>query len=718
MRSLRSIPLFVLLALGRGSAAQPCPAQSLLAVTCENGRCDRLLGETAQNCPGDCLDTDTHVLPYYSLAASCPETAIFRPSDLTEARAAMRLTVAQGRHVRVVGTVHTGSSAVCSEHGNVLSTERLSAILGLETYAGQSVVHVQAGAHIWDVAELLHSNGKSLGFPIPGYGDLTVAGFLAVGGHGSDTRGLATLATSVVSIEKMDPLGQVTTYDAANTSPDLWRALRVDLGLLGMTVAVRLRVREQFHVRQRLLDLPESDVFQPGGMQALASGCQFLFVTYFHSVGRVSATCGEETADPVTAEDARMTLFTPPFPQIFKDLAPVVFQRAACDPTAALRGEKIFYSFRKAHPWLEWTDAQGKAHRGSEAVGYAHNMIETTFRGVKQPHFSNQDWEVAIPAAEIDAALQYVKSKLDEHRLYNPAIGVVIRADRASADTLLASSAAGADVAEGEPLYYLEFPIFWPYDFSKEQLEAYFAPYAEMIQHLITSHRARPHWGKNRNEIFSDPDTLASDADRRARFQPFVDQFDPYGVFANGFFRAAGFSWPKDGQDWVPEYFPSWAGRRLTLQNQQSGRCLQSLPGRRAETRPCDGSEAQRFFLFKDGNVFDPQTGELVDPAASPQAGISYAIRSAGSFNQCLDKLFGRGIRAGACENGGDIGAAELWTFDPAGGGAFKLKTLARDPAPCIKAAAGSASVLGTACSDAGQSAAERGRKRWIASGL
>ena len=39
---------------------------------------------------------------------------------------------------------------------------------------------------------------------------------------------------------------------------------------------------------------------------------------------------------------------------------------------------------------------------------------------------------MAIPESEIDAALAYVRAKLVEHELYNPAIGIVIRADRAA----------------------------------------------------------------------------------------------------------------------------------------------------------------------------------------------------------------------------------------------------------------------------------------------
>lgn len=129
----------------------------------DGGVCSPLLGENTENCPGDCLDPETHVKPYFSLAASCPKTAIFRPSSVEEAQAAMRLSVAQGKHVRVVGTVHTGSKAVCVENGNVISTQYLSRILGIETYKGRQVVHVQAGALIWEVAEYLHARGKALG---------------------------------------------------------------------------------------------------------------------------------------------------------------------------------------------------------------------------------------------------------------------------------------------------------------------------------------------------------------------------------------------------------------------------------------------------------------------------------------------------------------------------------------------------------------------------
>jgi FAD/FMN-containing dehydrogenase len=529
-------------------AEDACPAFSLLSLTCENGVCDRLLGEDAASCPGDCLDGRNHVKPYYSLAVSCPATRIYRPATVEQARRAMRRSVSRGRRVRVVGTAHTASKAICVEDGNVISTEKLTRILGLETYKGQSVVHVEAGAHIWDIAEYLHARGKALGYAIPGYGDISIGGFVAVGGHGSDATGSATISSLVVSIEKMDPQGRLATHDAQSASPDRWRALRGDLGMLGMTVRLRLRVRDQFHVRQTILSFSGAELFRANGLKTIADGCEYVFATYFNSVDRLDVTCGRETADVVTADDARMTLFIPDLPGRLQNLAVAGFQRAACHPETAQLLERLLYEFRQSQPWIEWTDADGQARRATEAVGYSHRMVETTFRGLARRKFSNLDWEVALPESEIDAALAYVKGKLDEHRLYNPAIGVVLRADRAVTDTLLASAAAGSGVPAGARMYHLEFPIFWPYSFSAAQMAAYQAPYAEMILHLVRHHRARPHLGKNRSDIFADPVTLAANADRRALFQPFIDDMDPAGVFANEFLRQAGFSWPAERQ--------------------------------------------------------------------------------------------------------------------------------------------------------------------------
>jgi FAD/FMN-containing dehydrogenase len=552
MRSIivRLVTLSAMLAWIPGASAQEtCPAWTPLSLTCENGTCDRLLGENATNCPGDCLDGRNHVKPYYSMAVSCPATRIFRPETVANAQWAMRRSVLQGRRVRVVGTAHTASKAICVEDGNVISTEKLTRILGLGTYKGQPVLNVEAGAHIWDIAEYLHARGKALGYNIPGYGDISIGGFLAVGGHGSNAVGSATVSSLVVSIDKMDPQGRITTHDAESASPNQWRALRGDLGMLGMTVRLRLRVREQFNVRQRILSFSGAELFRPGGMRAIADGCEYIFATYFNSVDRLDVTCGRETDDPPAAEDARMTLFIPDLPGRLQDLAVVGFQRGACDPETAQRLERLLYAFRQSQPWIEWTDADGQPQRATEAVGYSHRMVETTFRGLARRKFSNLDWEVALPESEIEGALAYVKGQLQEHQLYNPAIGVVIRADRAVTDTLLASAAAGSGVAAGERIYHLEFPIYFPYAFSADQIAAYQAPYVEMILYLIRNHRARPHLGKNRSDIFAHPVTLAANADRRALFQPFIDQMDPAGVFANDFLRQAGFTWPNERQD-------------------------------------------------------------------------------------------------------------------------------------------------------------------------
>jgi hypothetical protein len=67
-----------------------------------------------------------------------------------------------------------------------------------------------------------------------------------------------------------------------------------------------------------------------------------------------------------------------------------------------------------------------------------------------------------------------------------------------------------------------------------------------MVMHLITNHRARPHLGKNREDIFWSAEALAGNAERRAIFQPFIDERDPAGTFANDFLRRSGFSWPSE----------------------------------------------------------------------------------------------------------------------------------------------------------------------------
>src|SRR5262245_56176086 len=547
------LPLLLLAALCALATPAPpagaddtCPAWTPLTLTCENGVCDRRFGENEKTCPGDCLDGETHVKAYYNLAITCPPAPIFRPGTVEEAGETMRQAVAAGKHVRFNGTVHTASQAVCVDDGIIISTQNLDRILGLESYKGQSVVSVEAGAHIWDILEFLHDHGKALGYNVPGYGDISIGGFLAVGGHGSNAGGSSTISSLVVSLDKMDPEAHVRTYDAETTSASQWRALRADLGMLGMTVRIRLRTREQFRVRQRLLTFTDTELFRPGGMKAIADQCQFMFATYFNSVGRLSVTCGTETTDPLTAEDARMTLFTPDIPALFGHVAVPAFQRSACDAQTARAFEKVLYRFRQANPWLEWTGPDGKPRRGRTAVGYAHRMTELTFRGIAQRKFSNLDWEVAIPESEIDAALAYVKSQMVERPRYNPAIGVVVRVDRANPDTLLGSAAAGSNLPTGQRVYHLEFPLFFPYAFSAQQLADYQAPWAEMILHLIADHRGQPHLGKNRSDIFTNPISLASNAERRALFQAVIDEMDPRGVFATDFLRQAGYSWPAE----------------------------------------------------------------------------------------------------------------------------------------------------------------------------
>ena len=62
---------------------------------------------------------------------------------------------------------------------------------------------------------------------------------------------------------------------------------------------------------------------------------------------------------------------------------------------------------------------------------------------------------------------------MDQYNIILPQIGVLMRFDRVNEDSLLASSAADGKLPLGEPLMYLEFPVYAPFAFSATQIFSY-----------------------------------------------------------------------------------------------------------------------------------------------------------------------------------------------------------------------------------------------------
>ena len=150
------------------------------------------------------------------------------------------------------------------------------------------------------------------------------------------------------------------------------------------------------------------------------------------------------------------------------------------------------------------------------------------------------DWEIAVPKSRAAEAMQAVIDHIRKNKICLPLVGVFLRFTPSMDETLMAHTTSLKDFIKGEPVVYIEMPVYLPVGFGPEKYQAYHAVFEEFARMLITHYGARAHWGKNHEWVFALQRDLDVYGDNLRKFQSVVDDLDPHGVFSNDFAKNMG----------------------------------------------------------------------------------------------------------------------------------------------------------------------------------
>jgi len=537
-----------------------CPAENPLLLLCGDGTCESQFGETPINCPYDCQDPSTLPISWTQNTESCENSFVYYPTSLDEIKADLKESILRNEDVKVWGAGHSDSFELCSD-GNYMVLIGFNTIHGIENFHDEEVVKVDAGVIFSDLTLYLFNNQKSLSYALPEYGGMTLAGFLANDGHGSNAAEEGSdIVTSIRSIDKMDQRNRVTTYSKYCTEKSLWKALMSDQGMLGITVGLRIKIRDLFNIEIQIFKLTNDDVFKPGGIQAIADNCtNFMFVDWFLGQGAFFVTCGTETTKDVSAPDAWNRLIIPDLDPSQLEQFLEISQEAACNNSINQLIEAERVAQLDFLNWVQYT-LNGQVVTTNTGVGYAYRMLEVTLddfitNGIPRI-FPIREFEVGIPETMVDEAITYMKSYMTENNIIFPILGVLMRVGRYNDDSWLGESAIGEEKnLLGKRIYYFEFESYYPFGFTPDQYQAYDENVETMIKYLVKNYKGKLHTGKNLNDIWSSPEVHERYSYVVEKYQEFVEDFDPFGVFSNDLAAALGIVWPKKGQKFSKFYY-------------------------------------------------------------------------------------------------------------------------------------------------------------------
>ncbi len=521
--------------LSQIQSEKTCPGLGL-ALSCGNNRCEPEQGENDENCPIDC---DPSGVKSYNAQTICKEVKqISFPKNIQEVQEAVSSAVKVGHSIKVIGHTHTVNHFICTD-GDVIDTRNLNKIIGIETFNGVETVKVEPGVTFNDLSQWLHSQNRSLGFTVIGFRDVTIGGALATGAHGSSTRHPVIASDRVESFTLVTADGQVKEFSKNTPDEETYKALRVNLGLLGVVVQIRLKIEPQFNLHLKVKYARDSDLFCKWGTLSRMKQCDYGHIHWFPQSRRLIETCAMKTHEIETpgAEDIWLN---PQIPNLLVKPYKTALQLGACfQPLNALLENLRYATLQFIPPYVK-NDPSGKIIHTTEVIGPSHQVISSSI-GTEGKHASQMDWEFAIPESEIQAALKTIQNAISKNQLHFPLNGVFIRFAPSEDASLLSHVTAQGPFKAGEATAIIEFTVYRPKDFPSKLEKIYFQPFRDLVVKLMQVHHARAHWGKNEDWIFKFESDLGLYGNRLDRFSQIVHQLDPKGVFSNSLSRSIGF---------------------------------------------------------------------------------------------------------------------------------------------------------------------------------
>jgi FAD/FMN-containing dehydrogenase len=399
--------------------------------------------------------------------------SVLKPSSEEEIIAILKECASNGKNLRVIGAGKSLNASL-GDANYQMSMACFDDIQSLNIQ--DQTVCMGAGVLIEKLCEVLWDSG----FTLSGLGSVngqTVGGIIANGTHsqGVDQQ---NFAANVAGIRLIDGLGNSNWY-SEKTHPDIFKALPVSFGCLGVMTEFELKVIPRFHVTRDFTYTPctqQNKTF--AGMLQHGQSLMRIRPDLDHSCVYSVSRCDEKQGlvDTVRSYESYFMNFAD-----YKTNAPIGYWRKA-----VLQLKRIF----------------GRLERRA-LFGHPPPVLSTT--------------EYAIPLSSAVEAMTLLTSYL--YRNY-PLLTGHVGFRSTKADDLWLSHCYGTDVC------YVGLYIRSPYNIEK---------YMQEMERMLVELKGRPHWGKPFNA------SLQSFEDLYPRWNDFKKlrrQMDPNGIFENQWSRS------------------------------------------------------------------------------------------------------------------------------------------------------------------------------------
>lgn len=408
---------------------------------------------------------------------------IVQPTSIAEVAQQVGAFGRSGRHVRVVGAGHS-FTPIAQSDDVLMSLDKLQGIIAID--AEHSTAKVYGGTRLAALGAALNEHG----FAQANLGDIdqqSIAGSISTSTHGTGVN-FGSIASQVVGLTLVTANGDVIEC-STDQHPELFKAAQVSVGMLGVIVAVTLRVvpakRLRLQTRRERLStcLEHLESYKH-------ENAHFEFYWFPHT-DATQVKFMNETDAPAT-----------------KSTIGANFNKIVLENGALWVLSESCRLFPRISRRVSKTMVAGITPL--DEVNQSHKLFATP-RMVKF-----QEMEYSIPADQFTTVLAEIRERVDQQRYR---VNFPIECRFVKGDDIWLSTTYGRDSA------YIAVHMYRGMEY---------ATYFREIEEIFTRHEGRPHWGKMHTR---DAAYLAACYPHWDDFRRIRAELDPHGVFLNDYLR-------------------------------------------------------------------------------------------------------------------------------------------------------------------------------------
>ncbi|GIO34808.1 MULTISPECIES: D-arabinono-1,4-lactone oxidase [Paenibacillus] len=429
------------------------------------------------------LNENRKVWKNWSGAVRSTPKHIVYPAAVDDIMSLVRSCAKEGKGIRVIGAGHSFTPLVRTDDV-LLSLDHLAGVEPVDESSRS--VWIWAGTRLRDISEALHRQGWAQ----ENLGDIdiqSIGGAIGTGTHGTGIR-FGSLSTQLLEAQVITASGELLTC-SEEENRELFKALQVSLGMLGIVVKVRIRVVPRTVLHYKSMRLTVDECF--GRLAEFRDDHDHFEFFWFPHTDTVQVKLLDETDE------------TPSESRFWQQANQLVMENAFFGMLSA--GCRILPGLCKPVSRLS-----ARFVPTGEDTAYSHELFAT------QRLVRFNEMEYSVPAEKMEEVVREIRAKVaaEKHAVHFP-----VECRYVKGDDIWLSPACGRDSA------YIAVHMY-----KGMEHRTYFRD----IEDIFRRYDGRPHWGKMHTRTAEELSGLYPKWDA---FQEIRRQLDPLGIFQNDYLK-------------------------------------------------------------------------------------------------------------------------------------------------------------------------------------